>query len=52
MAQAKQLFDSSSDIDSGMAHEINAICRCMQTADWQEGITAFAQKGRPIFCGL
>ncbi len=39
------------DLDTVLHLEAEAILTCMDTADWQEGIDAFASKREPVFRG-
>jgi len=52
MRFAKQhLNDSHLDYDNRLLTEVAALRHCMLTADWQEGVDAFAQKRAPVFTG-
>lgn len=39
------------DLDTVLHMEAEAILTCMDTADWQEGLDAFASKRKPVFKG-
>lgn len=53
LAFAKDLLQRAAerDLRAVLAAETEAILGCMTTADWQEGIDAFAQKRAPKFEG-
>ncbi len=38
-------------LEAVLERETDAILRCMETADWQEGVRAFAERRRPVFEG-
>ncbi len=50
---AKDLLQRSAerDLHTVLLAETEAILACMTTADWQEGLDAFAEKRRPSFQG-
>lgn len=39
------------DLDSQLQQELDAVFTCSTTADWQEGVNAFAEKRTPDFKG-
>jgi enoyl-CoA hydratase len=39
------------ELDAVLRQETDAILACMATADWQEGVRAFAERRRPVFQG-
>ncbi len=45
------LNDLHQDYDARLLTEVAALRHCMLTADWQEGVDAFAQKRPPVFTG-
>lgn len=53
MAMAKRLLNNSSsqNLEEQLRLEIDSVFICSTTADWQEGIDAFAQKRTPRFSG-
>lgn len=52
MKFAKQhLNNMHQDYDSRLVTEVAALRTCMLTEDWQEGVTAFAEKRAPVFKG-
>jgi len=54
MCLVKKLLNNSSslDIDAQLQLELDAVYTCTTTADWQEGVYAFAQKRSPKFKGI
>ena len=54
MALAKKLLNNASnlDIDAQLQLELDAVYTCTTTADWQEGVDAFAEKRSPKFKGV
>jgi len=54
MALAKKLLNNASnlDIDAQLQLELDAVYTCTTTADWQEGVDAFAEKRSPKFKGI
>ncbi len=54
MAVVKKLLLTAShtDLDSQLQHELDGVFMCSTTADWQEGIDAFADKRLPEFKGV
>ncbi len=53
IAMLKRLVNrgAASDLDDHLQQELDAVFTCSTTADWQEGVDAFAQKRRPCFQG-
>ncbi|MEP1199065.1 enoyl-CoA hydratase/isomerase family protein [Tateyamaria sp.] len=52
MGFAKDLLnDMHQDFNARLTSELSALRTCMLTQDWQEGVTAFAEKRSPIFIG-
>ncbi|WP_017430512.1 enoyl-CoA hydratase/isomerase family protein [Vreelandella jeotgali] len=53
MAMLKRLVNTgaANDLDGHLQQELDAVFTCSTTADWQEGVVAFAQKRRPCFQG-
>ncbi len=53
LALAKELLHRTphSDLDSALHLEAEALLRCMETADWREGVRAFKEKRDPRFEG-
>ncbi|MDN3520037.1 enoyl-CoA hydratase/isomerase family protein [Halomonas ramblicola] len=53
MAMLKRLVNQGSDtpLESQLAQELDAVFTCSTTADWQEGVDAFAEKRAPRFQG-
>ncbi len=53
MAMLKRLVNQGSDtpLEGQLAQELDAVFTCSTTADWQEGVDAFAEKRPPQFQG-
>ncbi|GHC31955.1 enoyl-CoA hydratase/isomerase family protein [Aidingimonas halophila] len=53
MAMLKRLVNQGShtDLESQLQQELDAVFTCSTTADWQEGVDAFAEKRSPVFRG-
>ncbi|UYG08773.1 enoyl-CoA hydratase/isomerase family protein [Halomonas sp. M4R1S46] len=53
IAMLKRLVNQGSDtgLDSQLQQELDAVFTCSTTADWQEGVDAFAEKRAPQFQG-
>ncbi|MFD2189618.1 enoyl-CoA hydratase/isomerase family protein [Pistricoccus aurantiacus] len=53
MALLKRLVNRGghTDMDAQLQQELDAVFTCSTTADWQEGVDAFAQKRPPRFKG-
>ncbi|MBB3232613.1 enoyl-CoA hydratase/isomerase family protein [Halomonas stenophila] len=53
IAMLKRLVNQGSDtgLDSQLQQELDAVFTCSTTADWQEGVDAFAEKRAPQFKG-
>lgn len=53
MALVKKLLNNASnlDMDAQLQLELDAVYTCTTTADWQEGVDAFAEKRSPKFRG-
>lgn len=47
----KQLNQQPTDRELVLTAEVDALLTCMETADWQEGIDAFAEEREPVFEG-
>lgn len=45
----KHLNDAHLEYDARLDAEIEALWACMQTEDWHEGVSAFAEKRAPVF---
>jgi enoyl-CoA hydratase len=54
MELAKTLLNSASDttFEAALIAELEGMMFCSTTADWQEGIDAFAEKRAPVFKGV
>lgn len=52
-AEAKRLMNQSmsTSMETQMEEELLAFSRCARTADFQEGVTAFVEKRKPVFGG-
>ncbi|MFW3616144.1 enoyl-CoA hydratase/isomerase family protein [Billgrantia antri] len=53
IAMLKRLVNQGSDtgLESQLQQELDAVFTCSTTADWQEGVDAFAEKRTPRFQG-
>lgn len=53
IAMLKRLVNQGSDtgLESQLQQELDAVFTCSTTADWQEGVDAFAEKRAPRFSG-
>jgi enoyl-CoA hydratase len=53
IAMLKRLVNQGSDthLESQLQQELDAVFTCSTTADWQEGVDAFAEKRSPRFQG-
>jgi enoyl-CoA hydratase len=53
IAMLKRLVNQGSDtgLESQLQQELDAVFTCSTTADWQEGVDAFAEKRTPEFKG-
>ncbi len=53
IAMLKRLVNQGSDtgLESQLQQELDAVFTCSTTADWQEGVDAFAEKRAPQFKG-
>ncbi len=53
MALAKEHLNSGNnrDLDTALVTELEGMMFCTTTKDWQEGVSAFAEKRTPIFKG-
>jgi len=52
VAKMKQLLmPGAHSLDEALAAESRALLDCMDTADWREGVMAFAEKRQPRFTG-
>ena len=53
MMLVKKLLNNASnlDMDAQLQLELDAVSTCTTTADWQEGVNAFAEKRLPVFKG-
>lgn len=53
IAMLKRLVNQGSDtgLESQLQQELDAVFTCSTTADWQEGVDAFAEKRAPRFTG-
>lgn len=51
MARMKAALFRDDDIETAFASEPEQLLALMQTADWAEGIAAFAEKRQPVFQG-
>ncbi|WP_355662281.1 enoyl-CoA hydratase/isomerase family protein [Halomonas salifodinae] len=53
LAMLKRLVNQGSheSLESQLQQELDAVFRCSTTADWQEGVDAFAEKRSPNFKG-
>ncbi|SDM85015.1 enoyl-CoA hydratase [Franzmannia pantelleriensis] len=53
MAMLKRLVNQASEtgLESQLQQELDAVFTCSTTADWQEGVDAFAEKRAPRFKG-
>jgi enoyl-CoA hydratase len=47
----KAQLGTARTLDGALHAEVAALVRCMGTADWAEGVTAFAQRRTPVFGG-
>ena len=47
----EHLNDPGRSMETRLITELEALRACMVTADWQEGVDAFAEKRQPIFKG-
>ena len=47
----KQLNQGTDDRELVLTAEVDALLTCMETADWQEGVDAFAEEREPVFEG-
>ncbi|MES0884273.1 enoyl-CoA hydratase/isomerase family protein [Roseibium sp. SCP14] len=47
----ENLNHAQRDLASRLITELDALRTCMLTEDWQEGVTAFAEKRAPVFKG-
>ena len=47
----EQLNRESDDRELALTTEVDALLTCMETADWQEGVDAFAEEREPVFEG-
>ncbi len=53
MALAKRHLNllSNQSLDSTLTSELEGMCFCATTEDWQEGVDAFSEKRSPVFHG-
>ncbi|MDR5867686.1 enoyl-CoA hydratase/isomerase family protein [Halomonas koreensis] len=53
LAMLKRLVNQGvhTDLESQLQQELDAVFTCSTTADWQEGVDAFAEKRAPVFRG-
>jgi enoyl-CoA hydratase len=53
IAMLKRLVNlgAANDLNGHLQQELDAVFTCSTTADWQEGVDAFAQKRSPRFQG-
>lgn len=47
----EQLNRETDDRELALTAEVEALLTCMETADWQEGVDAFAEEREPVFEG-
>jgi enoyl-CoA hydratase len=47
----KAQLGAAQTLDGALHAEVTALVRCMGTADWAEGVAAFAQRRTPVFGG-
>jgi len=47
----RALYDDAPDLESALAAEIEAVVRCQETRDWEEGVRSFLEKREPEYEG-